>query len=97
MRLLNCTQCHDIFNLKYNDRYCDCGNSGGKLIEGIIVEYFGPARVIHINTEDYEKAKPAFDKTYPWHIMMDGAHVNKVEDKRYGIDLLKLLFKPRQE
>jgi hypothetical protein len=33
MKLLYCTECHDIFKLGYNLRACKCGESQGRYLE----------------------------------------------------------------
>lgn len=42
MKLLMCTACNTVFNLKMGeDRKCDCGACGGRYIDPINAEYWG--------------------------------------------------------
>lgn len=47
MKLLFCTQCHDVRKLRYEPTLCDCGRSFGRyLSNGHDAEYGGPSRIL---------------------------------------------------
>lgn len=58
MKLLLCTKCTDIFNLKKEMRICKCGESSGKYLEdGKHAEYHGKHAIpIGIGNSDIVKA-----------------------------------------
>lgn len=44
MKLLYCTECHDVFNLRLEEKSCGCGKSKGKYLPNKLhAEYEGPA------------------------------------------------------
>ncbi len=42
MKLLYCKECHDVFNLNGNLKTCTCSKSGGKYLDNLYAEYYGP-------------------------------------------------------
>ena len=43
MKLLMCTECNDIFNLKYKTKACTCGKTEGRYVDDLNATYSGPA------------------------------------------------------
>jgi len=43
MKLLMCTECGDIFNLKYETKTCTCRKTEGRYIDQLNATYNGPA------------------------------------------------------
>lgn len=43
MKLIFCLECNDVISLRSGeDRVCSCGKSGGKYINHVKAEYWGP-------------------------------------------------------
>jgi len=42
MKLIYCNECHDVISLRFEDRTCDCGKSGGKYLDRLNAEIYGP-------------------------------------------------------
>ena len=42
MKLLYCTECDDVVRLWHHERSCECGKTGGKYIDGLKAEIWGP-------------------------------------------------------
>ena len=94
MKLLNCLECHDILSLILEKhRQCRCGKSGGQYVGLKEVEYSGPARILHIRNEDYAKARPAINTTYPWHVDFDSHMIRKIDaaDEKVNNTILELI------
>jgi hypothetical protein len=43
MKLLMCTECGDIFNLKYKTKLCSCRKTEGRYVDELNATYSGPA------------------------------------------------------
>lgn len=43
MKLLMCTNCMDVFNLKMEEKKCSCGKTRGKYLDEIQAVFSGPA------------------------------------------------------
>ncbi|CAM5198966.1 hypothetical protein UACE39S_05780 [Ureibacillus acetophenoni] len=43
MKLLMCTNCMDIFNLKLEEKICSCGKTRGKYLDELQAAFSGPA------------------------------------------------------
>lgn len=56
MKLLNCTDCHDIVKLQHEWRKCVCGKAAGKYLkDGKSVSIQGSCRIIGIDSQEYKK------------------------------------------
>lgn len=85
MKLLNCLQCHDIFQLSERKKHCRCKRSWGKYLKNdLVVEYSGEARVLGIDWRDYQKS--IFTETkldeegkstpkHPWFVIVEGQNI----------------------
>ncbi len=57
MKLLNCTECHDLQKLLVSDwRKCPCGKAAARYMDdGKRAQVWGSARIIGIDNRDYKK------------------------------------------
>lgn len=56
MKLLNCTDCHDIIKLQYEWRKCLCGKAAGRYLkDGKSVNIQGSGRIIGIDSREYKR------------------------------------------
>lgn len=55
MKLLLCLDCHDIFNLKKQEKSCGCGKTKGKYIDNLNAVYSGNAQPIGFANESFGK------------------------------------------
>jgi hypothetical protein len=56
MKLLFCTSCRDVFSLKKSEVKCSCLKSGGKYLDDINAEYYGPCIPLGFNNVSFVKA-----------------------------------------
>jgi len=42
MKLIFCNECKDVVQLRYNIRYCECGESGGHYVDDLNAKIWGP-------------------------------------------------------
>jgi hypothetical protein len=57
MKLIFCTECHDLFRMLTHERTCECGKSGGTYLEdGLHVEYWGPAVPLGFDNMSFARA-----------------------------------------
>jgi len=62
MKLLNCTECHDIVKIPVNGtwRYCWCGKAGARYVNDVMAELTGTSsRCIGIDSRMYERSLTA--------------------------------------
>ena len=53
MKLLNCLDCHDIFLLTEEVRWCRCRGTAGRYTDHVHAVYCGHARVLGIRNSHY--------------------------------------------
>jgi len=57
MKLVLCTNCHDIFKLAYEERCCECGICGGIYVTDLDARYWGEHAIpIGFNNRDMVRA-----------------------------------------
>ena len=56
MKLIFCNECHDIINMRYEERACICGKSKGHYVDEINLEYSGPCRVLGFSNKSFTSA-----------------------------------------
>ena len=67
MKLLNCLGCKDIVKIYEDQRACRCGKSSARYVNGRLVEYAGPARIIGLKSLDYHRGEAGVDYTWFFH------------------------------
>ena len=56
MKLIECTNCGDLFKLSGTEKKCQCKRSRGAYIDGIRAWVSGPVNVLGISNSSYGKA-----------------------------------------
>lgn len=56
MKLIFCTECHDIVKLTLETRSCKCGLCSGKYLNDVVAEYSGPAVPLGIDNSSFAEA-----------------------------------------
>ena len=75
MKLIFCEKCHDLVKLKKKmDRTCECGESGGKYVDDLNAEIWGPCYKIGFANHSFTAA-----------IIAQGLSGDSTEKIAYGI------------
>jgi hypothetical protein len=56
MKLIFCTECHDIIRLTKVSHTCTCGKSRGIYLDDVQAEYYGPAVPLGIDNTSFINA-----------------------------------------
>lgn len=56
MKLIYCRNCSDILNLKFREKKCGCGKSGGWFTDGQKAVYWGECIPIEVDNHSFLKA-----------------------------------------
>ena len=65
MKLLYCEKCHDVFNLTGRVKACFCGETGGRYLDNLNAEYWGPCKPLGFANKSFVEAllnQPLFDE-----------------------------------
>jgi hypothetical protein len=75
MKLIFCEKCHDLVTLRKNvDRTCECGESGGKSVDDLNAEIWGPCYKIGFANHSFTAA-----------IIAQRLSGDSIEKMQYGI------------
>jgi hypothetical protein len=85
MKLVYCEICHDIFNLKFKTKTCECGNVAGKYIDNKVAEIYiregGTAYPLGISNHSFAR-------------QLKNQKEKKVHDSKWG-DIFESFFVPQ--
>ncbi len=56
MKLIHCNECRDVVSLRYEWRYCVCGQSGGHYVDNLNAEIKGPCTPLGFANNSFNHA-----------------------------------------